>query len=206
MFFLKLDPQKKIDFAKNIPDMTDEPVKEFKQFNFDDLEPIPHELAEIVRRDDKDWVIPTCILMNIEYYDSRTIEWKSLVRVLCSSALANAMVIVDVYHQSPPNSADSAPNHLYGKWECETDTKEIVEKSPFCVKVEFKSIISFAYRMKPLKEALPFVLDVMTNPPKNSSDSRIPKGYYVRSMALRFKDFQVRAHIYREGQQGDLSR
>jgi hypothetical protein len=60
--------------------------------------------------------------------------------------------------------------------------------------------------MKPLKEALPFVLDVIANSPKNSMDSRFATGYYVRSMALRSKDFRVRIHIYREGQQGDLSR
>jgi hypothetical protein len=198
--------KEKIDFAKNIPDMAYEQFKQFKGFYLDDLETIPNELEEFVRRDQKNWVIPTRILMNMEYYDSRTIEWKSLVIALCSSTLGGAMAILHIYPQCPPNPSDFTPDNLNRDWECDTNTKEIIVNSPLCVKVEYKGFLAFAARMKPLSEALPFVLDVMTNPPGNSTDSRIAKGYYVRSMALRFKDFQVRVHIYREGQQGDPSR
>ena len=67
--------------------MAYEQFKQFKGFYLDDLETIPNELEEFVRRDQKNWVIPTRILMNMEYYDSRTIEWKSLVIALCSSTL-----------------------------------------------------------------------------------------------------------------------
>jgi hypothetical protein len=186
--------------------MADERFKEFKQFYLDDLETIPKELEEVVRRDRKNWVIPTRILMNMEFYDSRSIEWKSLVIALCSSTLGGAMAILHIYPQCPPNRNDYTPKNLYGDWECDTDTNVIIENSPLCVKVEYKCIKSFAARMQPLKEALPFVLDLLTNPPRNSTDSHIAKGYYVRSMALRFKDFQVRVHIYREGRQGDPSR
>ena len=186
--------------------MADERFKDFKKFYLDDLDTIPKELEEVVRRDQKDWVIPTRILMNLEFYDSRSIEWKSLVISLCSSTLGGAMAILHLYPQCPPSLNDYTPKHLYGDWECDTDINVIIENSSLCVKVEYKCIQSFAARMKPLKEALPFVLDLLTNPPRHAIESRIAKGYYVRSMALRFKDFQVRVHIYREGQQGDTSR
>ena len=162
-----------------------------------DLCPIPQELEDRVRRHKVDWIrAPT--LLNMTFYDSRKPEWKTLLSQLYSSALADEMVVVDMYPACPPDVNDRPRFACSVPQTTEVDIRSFITKSNLCVKIEDMRVMIFTARMAPVRLAVPLVLDTYTNPPANTEEGRLMHGSYVRSLSLWFKDWHIRVHLFRE--------
>jgi len=170
------------------------PRERFKMY---DLPPIPPELEERVRRHKVDWIRgPT--LLNMTFYDSRTPEWNTLLHQLYSSALADGMVVVDMYPACPPDVNDRPRYACSVPRTTEVNIHSIISKSKLCIKIEDMRPMIFTARMAPVRLVLPFVLGTYTNPPENTREARLMHGSYVYSMSLWFKDWHIRVHLFRE--------
>ena len=173
-------------------------IRARERFKMSDLPSIPAELEERVRAHKVDWIKGTTTLLNMTFYDSRTPECKAFLSELFSSDLADEMVVVDMYPACTPNPNDGVRYATLELPRVVVDIGSIIAESNLCVKVEDLRHMIFTARMAPVRLAVPFVLSTYMNPPANTSEGRLASGSYVRSMSLWFKDWHIRAHLFRE--------
>jgi hypothetical protein len=173
------------------------------QVDFNELESVPEDVVNFALSHNRCWRWVDDVLRNMDFYDSRTPEWESLLNKLCSCTAGQAEAIVWLYPQSPPKEEDIPPDHLIDQTEHAFTMYDIMKASPFCSRVEAHDSRVMISRMQPIKDALPFVMDACKNPLPRSLEARFPKGYYVISVSIRLRNFHVRVHAFRGGVPGD---
>ena len=169
----------------------------------DGLENVPRDVEAHAIRHRMRWSRRNNILGNDVYFDSRTSEWRSFLSHLCSSVVGNAEVVMLFHRGGSAHPDEHTPAHMYACWPHDTTAFDIIAKSQLCVDVNFNSMTFLIVRMRPIKEALPFILDVLSHPRPRSEEARLAKGYYVRSVDVYLKDFRVGVDVYRDGKKGD---
>jgi hypothetical protein len=169
----------------------------------DGLESAPRELQSFAMIHPLSWTRWNNFLRNNVYFDSRTSEWRSFLGHLCSSAVREAQVCISIYPGGPANLEEHTPTHMEACWSHDITAVDIIARSQLCVDVNFKTMMQLIARMQSVKEAVPFVLDVLANPPPRSLEARSAKGYYIRSVEICLKDLIVGVDVYRAGKKGD---
>lgn len=134
---------------------------------------------------------------NLEPFDSRTDEWLQVYNAILSCDLKYKNVDIMTAYMSPPNRDDLAHLKESDLVSCRCSAISSMVSSPFCLDVQERGTQFLMATMGPLKDVLPFLWNLFTNPSPDSLEFRYPPGKYMRTMWLQISDIHIVVRIYR---------
>jgi hypothetical protein len=130
-------------------------------------------------------------------YDTRTKEWDEFLQFVLSSPFEKEAMGMLIGPIDPINPADYVPIHATGKPPLDEHANFRLARSEFCIELSCCLSRHFVAKMGPVQHALPFVINTFTNPPPNLNESRYPKGAYVTTIWIWFKNWRIQIDAFR---------
>ena len=130
-------------------------------------------------------------------FDSRTEEWSTFLSFLLASPYQNEAMIVWMQYILPPNPAIALPLTFFTDPINVENTTSMIAKSVFCSEVFQCNRSQLIAKCEPVRLALPFIVDLLVRPAADVHESTIPSGFYVTTLSIRFKDWNIEVAIFR---------
>lgn len=129
--------------------------------------------------------------------DSRSQEYIDFLAFLLSTPYRDENMFVFI-NQLWPND----PKYDIPKWFTrDPGSKEtsitVIKNSPLCLQLDGFYPHSIFAQFGPVKDALPFILKNLTDPPQHVHESGIPRGCYTFTLVLMFEDWDIHIDTFR---------
>jgi hypothetical protein len=158
------------------------------------LKQVPRSLVNFITRGERSWTTDGCGIYNSVPYDSRSHALIDIITKLCLSSLSDARIVVIIEHPVyVRNQVERAGNSVDGL----VTATSFVKASALCSLVHHDDPNVTIMVMIPLKDAIPFVMDTLANPPEEAHEALLSKDDYVGTIHIGLHRFQLRVNIFR---------
>lgn len=160
---------------------------------------LPRAMITDLKKGSMSWIRTSAgNLVNFgRHFHTATKEWDEFRQYIFSSPFANEsprMVIARTGSSYPDDSPALDETGLPPR---DQFASMRIARSQFCSKVWFCDVGTITARIGPLSQALPYVIRMFTDPPEDLNEARYPKGAYVRTIELWFKDWGIIIDVFR---------
>lgn len=130
--------------------------------------------------------------------DTRTAEWRRFLSWLVCSSMQESSAGIMIFLQPPTDPADAPPKRVYSKKPRKKDAISAILNSLWCQPISDQPFTFFKTRVTPIREALPFIVQLYTNPTKGFEEARYPPGCYIRTINVSFKKWNIEIDAFRD--------
>jgi hypothetical protein len=160
---------------------------------------LPRAMIKDLKKSSMSWSrAPGGYWVNFErHFHTATKEWDEFRQYILSSPFRNESPRMLIARTGSSYPDDSPPLDKTGLPPRDQYASVRIARSQFCSKVWFCDVGVICARIGPLSHALPYLIRMFTDPPEELNEARYPKGAYVRTIDLWFKDWCIQIDVFR---------
>ncbi len=162
------------------------------------MESVPKDILEVVVKQEKRWVRDCWRVYNTFPYDSRSQEWREVLRLFLTSSVSHAEVSIRIKPAQPMNPCVRVPESVNDVPHREKCVQGIIKDSCLCSRVLFHHPRYSSLLMEPLHQALPFCVDLIASPPDDTYEARFLKDNHVYTIVIGLKGFEMSVEVFRK--------
>lgn len=161
--------------------------------------PISNEIVVILKSQPDRWVHLDGVWLNFyNAFDSRTDEWRNILRLVVSSDLKYEPMGLFINPEIPPSEDVKPPDHIFKMPPSSTTAINNIVSSPLCSEVEARNANILIAKLSPVYESLPFILGLYNDPAADAIEAQYPRGCYITTIYIWFKDWRIIVNMFRQ--------